>query len=124
VRVLEDAVRDPALMKDLSRRAMDAVQRLFSDQSVIPLLLPRIRQAHLMKLHAVGADREKRAQMGFLAYSEFANGTGCLQKAERHSNCFLNSRSGEPGHERLVHSTCSALKHSSVCSLWRYSLRR
>jgi glycosyltransferase involved in cell wall biosynthesis len=39
VRVLKDAVRDPTMMKDLSRRAMDRVQRLFSDQSVIPLLL-------------------------------------------------------------------------------------
>jgi glycosyltransferase involved in cell wall biosynthesis len=39
VRVLKDAVRDPALMKDLSRRAIDRVQQLFSDQSVIPLLL-------------------------------------------------------------------------------------
>ena len=39
VRVLKDAARDPAMMKDLSRRAMDRVQRRFSDQSVIPLLL-------------------------------------------------------------------------------------
>jgi glycosyltransferase involved in cell wall biosynthesis len=38
-RVLKNAVRDPAMMKDLSRRAMDRVQRRFSDQSVIPVLL-------------------------------------------------------------------------------------
>jgi hypothetical protein len=29
-----------------------------------------------MKLHAVGADQEKRARMGFSAYAEIANRTG------------------------------------------------
>jgi hypothetical protein len=42
-----------------------------------------------MKLDAVGADREKRAQMGFLAYSEFTHGTGCLPKAERIQTVFF-----------------------------------
>ncbi len=43
-RVLKSAVRDPAMLKDLSRRAMDRVQRLFSDRSVIPLLLQEYRR--------------------------------------------------------------------------------
>jgi glycosyltransferase involved in cell wall biosynthesis len=44
VRVLKHAVRDPAMLKDLSRRAKERVERLFSDRRVIPLLLEEYRR--------------------------------------------------------------------------------
>jgi polysaccharide biosynthesis/export protein len=65
-----------------------------------------------MKLHAVGADQEKRARMGFSAYAEIANRTGFLEKAERIQTVFSTADQENPDMKDSCTLPTSALKHS------------